>query len=575
MRLVVLYLLAVLWLYGVDVDVPAQPKRDFTIGYFYDENGTLGIDDVRKLPFDRTLGSRFTLGYFTGGVHWFRIDITNRTENPRLLLYFTNLYARTFTCYCPHDGRYLSDEEGSRSKFGDHSYGDKNPLLELSIATGESQSVFVRVDSYFAIVGEFIIYPDYLTYVAHKKEYHLGFAYYYGAMSFVILVNMFLFLTLRLRVYGYYVGYLIFFGLFISTVNGLNNNMGLVSRTQFFHALVPLSSVFFIYFTISLLELKEHTPRLCKALKGLSVLLVVTALLINIDIRPWYMVLNNLSTLVFLILLAASVKVAYRGIKKARIYLAILIAHLISLAMMSNMYLGELPNNDINQYSFMVVSLLEFAFFTLILANKINEETSEKLRIEEMLYREKASYARKLEKEVSDRTEELKVLNHKLLKLSKTDKLTQVYNRVGLDEMLTVQWDRYRATGDRFGVILVDIDFFKKINDTFGHQTGDYALQEVARILSAALQPSDTIGRWGGEEFLIVSAFGDTDRLREAAESMRMKLEQHGFEKIGRVTGSFGIAVSGGDTRDVDDLLKRADENLYRAKETGRNRVVG
>ncbi|UUX49867.1 diguanylate cyclase [Nisaea acidiphila] len=157
--------------------------------------------------------------------------------------------------------------------------------------------------------------------------------------------------------------------------------------------------------------------------------------------------------------------------------------------------------------------------------------------------------------------------------LAVTDSLTKLYNRAKLEEEMAREIGRSERYGTDFGVIMTDIDHFKQVNDAYGHQTGDRVLVEVARVLKESSRPTDVVGRWGGEEFLVICPETDLAGLTAKAERFRRALEEYEFPGVGRKTSSFGIASwRPGDG--AKDLLARADAALYRAKEEGRNRVV-
>ncbi|MFN2258044.1 MAG: GGDEF domain-containing protein, partial [Desulfuromonadaceae bacterium] len=158
--------------------------------------------------------------------------------------------------------------------------------------------------------------------------------------------------------------------------------------------------------------------------------------------------------------------------------------------------------------------------------------------------------------------------------LSITDPLTGLFNRLKLDEELKHEHTRYERYGHKFAVILFDIDHFKRINDTYGHLSGDKVLQEFSALSKSHLRDTDVLGRWGGEEFLIVAPGTDSDGAINLAEKLRQAIAEFDFTHVGTVTASFGVAVIQ-EHEESDRLLKRMDEALYQAKEQGRNQVFG
>ena len=157
------------------------------------------------------------------------------------------------------------------------------------------------------------------------------------------------------------------------------------------------------------------------------------------------------------------------------------------------------------------------------------------------------------------------------------DALTGLPNRRYLEELLDTVIPR-RRTGDRLGILMIDLDHFKHLNDKFGHATGDRVLRAVAETISAAVRLEDTPARYGGEEFVVVLRRATSDQAADVAERIRADIEAIppvDLSLTERITVSIGVAVAeGGQHTDVRELIETADDALYRAKKQGRNRVV-
>jgi diguanylate cyclase (GGDEF)-like protein len=166
----------------------------------------------------------------------------------------------------------------------------------------------------------------------------------------------------------------------------------------------------------------------------------------------------------------------------------------------------------------------------------------------------------------------LNSLNAQLEQLSVTDRLTGLFNRMKLDEVLASEILRAQRTGQPFSLIMIDVDHFKQINDTHGHQVGDMVLIEIARLLQSGTRGIDTVGRWGGEEFMVICPHTDNEGARQLAENLRLKIHDFKFNIVEHKTASFGIASFQGADRS-QDIVERADAALYAAKDKGRNRV--
>ncbi len=158
---------------------------------------------------------------------------------------------------------------------------------------------------------------------------------------------------------------------------------------------------------------------------------------------------------------------------------------------------------------------------------------------------------------------------------ARTDPLTGMPNRAAYDDLIRAEcerWSRYRTP---LSVAVGDLDFFKRINDSYGHLAGDKVLRLVAKVLSRAIRSSDFIARYGGEEFVLVLPSTDLAEARQALEKLRAAVESSPFNFHGKpvsVTMSFGVTEAR-ENDTVDDLFSRADTMLYQAKENGRNRI--
>ncbi len=157
--------------------------------------------------------------------------------------------------------------------------------------------------------------------------------------------------------------------------------------------------------------------------------------------------------------------------------------------------------------------------------------------------------------------------------LAHTDELTGVSNRRQLYADLKRELTRAQRSGRPFSLILFDIDHFKDVNDTHGHAAGDEVLKSISHVTRAQLRQNDLLGRWGGEEFLILAVDADSAEAGTLAERLRRSIEQSTLGPVSRVTASFGVATFCPQDSE-DDLIRRTDAALYKAKEGGRNRVV-
>ena len=180
--------------------------------------------------------------------------------------------------------------------------------------------------------------------------------------------------------------------------------------------------------------------------------------------------------------------------------------------------------------------------------------------------------------ELSAKKEELSEANDKLRRISLTDGLTDIDNRRCLEDRLHEMWQHSLRLHEPIALIMCDIDKFKSVNDNFGHQAGDSVLKEVAQLLKGEAREIDRVGRYGGEEFLLILPGTVLDAAVTFAERLREKVDRHTFTYSGGTltrTISCGVAAAPHPrVNDQEALLRAADDALYVAKETGRNRVV-
>ena len=183
-----------------------------------------------------------------------------------------------------------------------------------------------------------------------------------------------------------------------------------------------------------------------------------------------------------------------------------------------------------------------------------------------------------LQTTLSEREKELSSLNDRLRQMSFTDGLTQIENRRSLEERLHDMWQHSVRLHEPIALVMCDIDKFKSVNDNYGHQAGDSVLKEFAQLLKAEAREIDRVGRYGGEEFLLILPGTVLDAAVTFAERLREKVARHNFKYAGGMlcrTMSCGVAGSPHPrVKDQEALLKASDDALYVAKETGRNRVI-
>lgn len=167
----------------------------------------------------------------------------------------------------------------------------------------------------------------------------------------------------------------------------------------------------------------------------------------------------------------------------------------------------------------------------------------------------------------------IEIKNRTLSKLINIDHLTKTNNRKSIESILQKEFKRAKRHDRPLSLMILDIDDFKNINDTYGHNAGDKTLKELVKIILSNIRESDHFGRWGGEEFILVATETSLEEAMILAEKIRQKIESHEFSKSYKVTCSIGV-VQHQNEKDTDSLVHHADTALYEAKKQGKDRVV-
>ncbi len=183
-----------------------------------------------------------------------------------------------------------------------------------------------------------------------------------------------------------------------------------------------------------------------------------------------------------------------------------------------------------------------------------------------------------LQDELKQRNRQLEELTRKLELMAITDHLTGIYNRRHFEKIIGTEFAKVFRYNLSLSCLMVDIDHFKRINDKYGHDAGDFVLKKISELISSSLREVDTLARWGGEEFIVLLPNTTKDDARRVAERILRTVSKYHFDKLPdneTITVSIGVA-SVTEDKDIDNwekLIKVADDALYRAKTKGRNRV--
>lgn len=229
-----------------------------------------------------------------------------------------------------------------------------------------------------------------------------------------------------------------------------------------------------------------------------------------------------------------------------------------------------------NVISLGLIHLVLFAQQISYLVIRLCDEKNKSNRIKQLKTELEAAWSHQqaeLERQVEERTLELKKANVRLEQLATTDTLTGLPNRRSIDQSLSGLFEQFKQHHQVYSVMMIDIDHFKTINDTYGHAIGDEVLRRVATVIRDAVRPDDVAGRIGGEEFLAVLPDLPAEPSSAIAEHIRFAVQSAVMPSNMTVTVSIGVAQVAPADLTYEDAIRRADKKLYAAKASGRNRV--
>lgn len=222
-----------------------------------------------------------------------------------------------------------------------------------------------------------------------------------------------------------------------------------------------------------------------------------------------------------------------------------------------------------------VMLLMAFSLFTMLILNQHH-------RVKNKLKKYKSEFENIVDQRTVDmhltntllkeEIQERQKIEEKLIQLATIDPLTSIPNRRKFDEVLEYEMKRDARYNNELSLVFCDLDYFKKINDEYGHKIGDDVLKAFTQLVSESIRKTDVVARWGGEEFALLLPETSVMIAATTAEKLRKETEQFNFPHVGHITASFGVTqFIGGDTE--ASLINRADDALYKAKKNGRNRV--
>jgi len=577
---------------AVTVTDSSKKIDDFSIGYFYDDTASMEIDDVTSQAF-KEIPSRFAFGYRDGNA-WFKITITNSSGNDKFVLSFSEAFWIKLDLYSHQEGQWVVQENGLDIPVSERRIQAVTPAYSIIIPPHETKTFFMKGVTVSSHIGEFTLFTEKEFYRPGRFTLVDYFNIYSGVLLFIMLLVGFLYFTVRERVYVYYICYVLSFVIWTSVQTGTYLGLGIPGWGDALHAVGTLVVGFLILFSNQILQLRKNLPLANRLFLFCAVVVFLSGVAITIKIPHADLFFNIFSSLFFSMLIVVSVMAwRYRYFKEARYYLIALIIYMPTMTLMTLTYNGMLAYFDITRYAYTFGSFVEIVCFSFILVSKYGEEKYRRLKVESELYRERQQHEHNLENKVKVRTRELDEMNKQLLEQAetleetkkqlteeaKTDTLSGLLNRRYLLREAEALFNYAKKTNKPLSLLMMDIDRFKGINDKFGHKAGDDVIQACSDIFRGAINNSDIVGRYGGEEFVVLMPGISQTTATEVAETIRKEVEntqvKFSDKIIIHLTLSIGVTEIAIELdNSVDDMLQRADQALYDAKAKGRNYVV-
>jgi len=599
--------------------------------YLQDPTRSLSFNDVRQNNMDAQWHEaprhREALNFgYTRDVYWFRFNMRNDTNSPQHsnlevgynVLDFVDAYVVQ-----PNQETVLH-ELGDKRPFHQRLVEHRNFIVPLDLAGQESATVYLRVETTSSMQVPLHLWRN-NTLLQNTQTEMLGLGIYFGTMGVMVLYNLFVFFSVRESNYLYYVFYVASIALFFASLNGISFEYLWPSNTWwndqsivFFLASVVL---FAALFTIRFLRVHETFPRLRMYAPGVIVIsVIVTACTLIFEYRIMIAVVITWAVIGITIAIVLGMYRWLQGDSSAKYYCISWFSFLIGGFILALNKFDILPRNMITENAVQFGSAFEVILLSFALADRLNvekrrrfeaqlhalenervarlaqaealqQEKNARLAQEQALKHEREAREAQasalsmqrqanetLELKVRERTYELEIANQRLEELTFTDGLTGIRNRRYLNRAIEREFARSRREQEPLTFLLIDIDHFKRFNDTHGHLAGDDCLREVAMAISGcATRDIDVVARYGGEEFCVLLPNTDQAGALLVAEQICATIRAIRFMVAGqpvRITASLGVSTCIPEAgQDAAQFIAAADQALYESKAKGRDQV--
>lgn len=533
---------------------------------------------------------------FSNSTYWFRFAIPPQSSESLLELDYALLDDISYYRLHGDDIR-ETIFTGDKRNFSDRPIQHRAFLFPIP-SSNQNQIILLKVRSSSSIQIPLILWPE-KTFFEQDQYAFVEHGIYYGIVLVMALYNFFLFLRLRDSAYIFYVFYVMTFALAQLSLTGFAYQFIWPNLSEWneksLAVLTPLIVVSGLVFASNFLKLETHHSRLYKFLSVQALIgLIISALSV---VYPYHTMIPYGAVLAIVSCISILL-VSYYTMLKSRHKYAIYFSVAWSIFLIGTVILalnkfGLVPRTLATESAAQIGSAIEIILLSFALAERLYDAMQsrfiaekESVHIKEELFLTQKKQNEKLESEVASRTKDLEIalnkvnlLNEELSDLSTMDQVTGVRNRRYFDDMLDKEYRRALRNRSTISLIMVDLDHFKNVNDTYGHLAGDLCLKTVANAMyNIVKRPPDLVCRYGGEELGIILPDTDHSGAMTIAERIRHQIENLNIvftnQKI-TITASLGVAsFIPNNNKSVGLLIELADKALYQAKKEGRNRTI-
>jgi diguanylate cyclase (GGDEF)-like protein len=532
---------------AVDLSQQGRQLKDFPVDYFIDDSQSLDYEAVRKQAFQETT-STTTLGT-RATVTWYRVALHNPgAESRSLFLHLPKAYhVRSIDVFEERSENLVDQASVDLNDASDHPLMYRGTVVyPFTVPPGETTSLYVRSHVYSHQWFSLKIYDDEQSRKALVGG-HLDIALLVGMMLALVFYNGLLYFATSKKENIFYSLYLISglvwialsYGLIAKAFNAYGDAVFLLNLS-----LITMP-IFLMLFMMAIFETRKFYSTEHRILQGMLALLVATFLYGLFDIAAALKPASSLAALMMVVTFSVSISLFRKGHPLAKFFIVGHTFFVVFNGFAVAYYKGLIEPSYINSHGVGIGIVLEALTLAFII-----------------------SYRIKVLEDIRSRQGELK-------RQAATDPLTRLYNRRHFMTEGEYMVEQARAAGQPISVIALDIDHFKAVNDTHGHNVGDLVLRSVADIFRQSSRNQDLVARFGGEEFVILLPGAEHTEARGCAERIRKAVEAHVIEGVDggavRVTVSLGLTEVNAAMESLENAVNRADKALYEAKASGRN----